>query len=219
MSYTIEKAKRVVVINAKDDSRFSPFNQLLVFAAASADNNVYPREYDWHVVAVDHFSDWGGEIQLPCRLWECAHAADGGGIKPHGRETTGIAYIKAWKQAVKDRYPALDAKGNACWHPTYTLWGAIPETPEDLQRINDPDAFSPRYKHLREPLYRAFCNLFPNRIESNHAYGIAYRTSDLFDALFLYQNREHMPFNFYLGDRENSPFFSNPTGQQELAVA
>jgi hypothetical protein len=220
MSYAIEKGKRVVVIPTNGDKRFSLSSQLLVFTAASCDNNVFPKEYDWHILAVDTFSDWGGEIQLPAHLWEYAHCADGGGIKPHGRETTGIAYIQSWKKAVRDRFSAFNTRGETVWHPRYALWGAIPENVQDLQRINDPDAFSPRYKHLREPLYQAFRNLFPDRIERNNVWGIVYHTPNLLDALFLYQHREHLPFNFYLSDDENCRFLRNGESvQPELAVA
>ena len=102
MSYTIERGSRVLSLKTADP-RFSPgiYEETLIFLHATADNNVHPRTYDWNVLATGQFSGWGGEIQVPSKIWELGEAADGGSIQPYGKFVSGLSYVKSWKQAVK----------------------------------------------------------------------------------------------------------------------
>ena len=137
MSYSIEKGKRVLTFKT-DDARFNcnVFGEILLFVVACSDNNVYPRTYDWNVVATDHFSDWGKEIQLPARIWEAACGADGGSVKPYDRNISGIGYIKTWKQAVKERLPVFTPEGKTLWHPTVSIWAGTDDKQQEKSRFH-----------------------------------------------------------------------------------
>jgi len=219
MSYSIERGKRVLTFKT-DDQRFNcnVFGENLLFVVACSDNNVYPRTYDWNVVATDHFSEWAKEIQLPVRIWEAACGTDGGSIKPYDRNISGIGYIKTWKQAVKERFPVLTPEGKPLWHPTVSIWAGIDDKQQEAINRQGVELFSPRWKHLRQPLYDAFKRLFPGPLRVSNTTCRVYDAGRFLDAVFLFQNREDLPFKLYLVDREDCRFLRQGA-QPELLAA
>jgi hypothetical protein len=226
MSYRIEHYKRVVTFNAKDDERFPNYlGDVVLFITSGSDNNVSPKDYDWEVEAIGHFSEWGGEIQLPEHFWSAARCADGGMIKPWGRDVSGISYIKSWKQAVKERFPVRGADGFLLWHPRVSVWhwqsnSGYGETMLDAEVINQKGAavFSPKYEHLRAPLFAAFKRLFPDQLDGSHSSTTATTLAQFKDALYLRLNRSHLPVSLHLTDSAYCPFLTKGA-QKELLIA
>lgn len=221
MSYSIERGKRVLTFKT-DDPRFNcnVFGETLLFVAACSDNNVYPRTYDWNIIATGNFSSWADEIQLPVALWEAAHAADAGGIKPYDREVSGVGYIKSWKQRVKLRVPVLSPEGKLRWFPTVSIWAGVMENTCKPEEINSNGAalFSPKYSHLRQKLYGAFKRLFPNPLTGSNVTRPIYDLEAFLDGVFLYIHRRELPFNLYITDREDSRFMRSGEQREFLTV-
>src|ERR1051326_3460731 len=221
MSYTIERGKRVLTFKTEDE-RFSCniSGEILLFVVACSDNNVYPRTYDWNFVGHGLFSDWANEIQLPAKLWEAAYSADGGGIKPYDRDISGIGYIKTWKQAVKQRFPAIAPDGRLLWHPTVSLWAGVCDDTHKPNEINSKGAalFSPKYSHLRQKLYDSFKRLFPKPLDRSNTIRAVYSLESFHDAVFLYIHRRELPFNLYLTDREDCHFLRSGEQQEFLTI-
>ena len=57
MSYTITRKKRVVLIDATPDPRFSP-SHITLFLEQSSANNVRPRSYEWTALATYRRMAW-----------------------------------------------------------------------------------------------------------------------------------------------------------------
>jgi len=206
MSYTIERGKRVLELTT-DDKRFQPFlGTTLVYVMAASSNNVSPRHYDWEACAIAHHSEWGKEIQVPQKIWQMGYWADGGSIKPWDRQVTGLNYVKAWKQAVKERRP-IDG-----WTPRVSIW----VNPDHAKAINDTgkEAFAHESvaKDTQAELYDAFKRLFPepfvisDKRWAANLWACVTNHEQLLDAVFLYDRKEYLPFGLHLVDREGCSF-------------
>lgn len=215
MSYTIERGKRVLEL-VTDDQRFNPCHgNTLVFAMAASCNNVSPRHYDWNVFATGHHRDWEGNILVPDEVWDLGRAADGGCIKPYGKDVSGLGYVKAWKAAVSKRISIVG------WTPRVSIWvggGFGDESKVQAQAINEQGAvlFGGDTKYLKDtysvPLYEAFKRLFTRPLRGTGSEQEYVNTHEqLLDAVFLYQHRKQLPFSFYLTDSENAAFFQRQT--------
>lgn len=206
MSYSIEHGKRVLILKT-DDRRFDQYGGrgTAFYVHATADNNVTPRRYDWSAVAHDDHREWAGEVQMPALIWEMGAAADGGSIKPWGKDVSGIGYLQGWKKAAKAAQP-IDG-----WRPTVSIWLAYGgQEGQDLaDRLNraGPEAFS-SYDHLRQPVYDALKRLFPRPFEGGNTRKRVETEAELLDALFLFKRRHDLPFSLYLVDDEKSAFFA-----------
>ena len=207
MSYYIEKHKRVVTFPFQPQPGMGYHaSEVMIFLTAGSCNNVSPRTYDWDVCAIREFSEWSGEIQLPSAIWQSAHDADGGGIKPGGRDCSGTAYIRQWKQAVTERYPCV-RDGTLLWHPRVSAWhwkdssGDLKHEPAEINE-QGADLFSPKYKHLRAPLHAAFKRLFEKPLSGSNTSTHLYSLEAMNDAVFLWMNREHLPTSFHLCDSD-----------------
>lgn len=201
MSYTIERHKRVLELKT-DDKRFAPYlGNTILFVSSSSCNNVSPRHYNWSVMALDHCRDWDGNILVPDTIWRCGAAADGGGIKPWGKETSGLAYVKSWKLAVKNRTP-IDG-----WKPHVTIWcGTYGQEAQELaKKVNDSDVWT---GHNGPELHGAFKRLFPGNVSASSNSAYVQNHAQLLDAVYLYVNRKSLPFDFFLSDSEHSAFFN-----------
>lgn len=198
MSYDIEHGKRVLVIPENADERFNCWDHW-VFAACTACNNVTPRTFTWHVVAVGAGSHWNGEAMLPGRIWEMGASADGGSIKPWDKDVTGLSYLKSWKNAVKEAKPILDGE-NPLWKPKVTLYTNYREL-----KVNEIATTPEMFKgYNKAKIHEAFMRLFPKPI--SHTWEEAYvaTKADLLDAIYLWQNRENLPYSLYLESDEKS---------------
>jgi len=108
MSYDIETEKRCATLEIpKDDPRFptSRDKELTLFCRKVCCNNLYPREPKWNVMTVGLVSTWDGRPMMPLDLWLAAADADGGNIKPGGRNVSGTAYMRQWLAAYTRRKP------------------------------------------------------------------------------------------------------------------
>ncbi len=210
MSYTIERGKRVLSLKT-DDKRFSPtMGDALFFVASSSCNNVSPRHYDWSVLATGHHRDWQGNVLVPSAIWRAGEAADGGEIKPWGKETSGLSYVKAWKDAVKHATP-VDG-----WTPRVSVWF----NDHDPATVHaSAELFGGKYarfdKSYGEAMYAAFKRLFPTATRSGNQSEYADTPEKLLDALYLFMHRAELPFSIYLTDTEHSAFFA----KKEAALA
>jgi hypothetical protein len=226
VSYTIEIAKRIVRVRLPDPRIGYTGSAVYLFLSASACNNVTPRRYEWsaiaHEVRADGLGEWNGEFQLPARIWSRAHAADGGEIKPGGRDVSGVAYVKQWKNESKRIIDYIDGAGRVSWWPNLTIgiYGGTwkgGQTSADVVNSGGAAALCERadaYFVERAELYHAALKrLFPNPLRGGQQ-GITADTIDrMADALFLYVNRESLPFHVWLGDSERSIFLnSEPNG-------
>jgi hypothetical protein len=208
MSYTIERGKRVLALKT-EDKRFDPCHgELILFVHASACNNVSPRTYDWNAIAHDHASEWGGNVIVPSTIWQCGADADGGSIKPWGKDVSGLAYVKAWKQAVKERR-SIDG-----WMPKASIWVgdnyfANDEADARADDVNAKGAalFGGKYPALYgQPLFEAFKRLFPGTLKPGLETAYVHTREELLDAVYLFIHRKKLPVSFYLGDHEDSAF-------------
>ncbi len=200
MSYEIEKAKGVFTVRIPEEQkeRFLSYGHesLEVFAIQSASNNVVPRRFYWNAVATDSVSIWGGRPMLPSTIWALAKDADGGGVKPQGRNCSGTAYIKQWQEAVKNRR-AWDGslREISVWEaggkklPLSDLFSLAPDAPQWCD-----------FASRRPCVHAAFHALFRNHIgpRTNLRQFISPNTSLFFDAVFLFHVRRDLPFSVNL---------------------
>lgn len=200
MSYDIERGKRVLTIPKDSDKRFNCWDHN-VYLWCSACSNVHPQRFAWSVVAVGSSSEWGGEIMLPLKMWEMAHYADGGGIKPNNRDVSGVAYIKAWKEAAKQAKSVFDADGQPLWRPQVNLFLGLNNYPEiDAMADQGIEAFKPAYN--RAEIFETFKRLFPEKLRGSWESSYVVTRENLLDAVFLWQHREYLPFACSLENSE-----------------
>ncbi len=223
MGYSIERGKRVVSIPT-DDKRFSSYlGDFCLYLTAAASNNVHPRTYAWEAIASANHSVWAGEVQLPSRIWSMASAADGGSIKPWGKDTSGVSYVKAWKRAAAERRPAIGADGGLLWAPAVYTYISRDAALAKVSR-EGPAAFcigeeGDHWNRVRAELFAAAGRV--GLLENVDLPGIDYsrRPTDvatLLDAVHLWVNREYLPFGLYLSDREDSTFLADPSATPAL---
>ena len=204
MSYTITRKKRVVLIDATPDPRFSP-PHITLFLEQSSANNVRPRSYEWTALAFStdyrrEVETWAGQVQLPLRLWELARAADAGATKPYDRTVSGTDYITSWKKAAAA--PLRVCLTDLQWHPQLTLWG-------------DPAA---TLAHSAEALatYRRMAwkkAYYPGQHEF-----IPANCGDFFDMLYVWTARQPGTGNLYLQDAEGDAFLGADPRKLDLAA-
>lgn len=202
MSYQIERGKRVLIIPVGADERYKIWDTHLYLQSAS-DNNISPRIYEWNLIATDIGSTWGSEIMLPMRCWEMAHYADGGGIKPWDKDTTGINYIKAWKTAAAKAKPIFD--GDALlWFPKIGIWiGNDNRGLCDKLRVEGVNLFK---GYEKEKAFEAYQRLFPDGLDGAWISQRVRTKAEILDAVYLWRNREKLPFPFSIESDENDPF-------------
>jgi hypothetical protein len=207
MSYSIEHGKRVLTITDPEHKRFGRYvdsGELLLFLMSSASNNVSPRRYDWRVFASDDFSDWGGEIQMPTRVWELGAAADGGGIQPYNKCVSGLSYLKAWKLAAAKRAPMIGPDDSVLWAPDVAM--NVGYAYDDASRKHwderaaefNAKGAAEFGKHDAEQLHAAFKRLFPDPIERGYNPTFLRTAAAVRDAVYLWINRSAIPFGFEL---------------------
>lgn len=221
MSHRIEHYKRVITFPPpKGDDRFPSYmGEIALFISSGSDNNVSPRDYDWEIEEITGISVWGGEIQLPMSCWSGGHAADGGMIKPWGKDVSGLNYVRAWKKAAAERFSCVSPDGKLLWFPRISIWhfrSGIDGTTREAKEVNDlgVEAFSPRYKHLRQPLYDAFKQLFPNTLQRSNTQSSVSNLAEFHDAVYLRWHREHLPVSFHLTHRADCAFLQNGPNRQ-----
>ncbi len=202
MSYTLEKAKRVIFIHADDHPAYpGSFQKITVFLDLTACSNVSPKTFTWQVRAVDNdFGSlphvWGGEVQLPLLLWQCACDADGGGIKTPGeRDITGLEYIRQWKKAAGEAV-TLDLAQPPQWLPDVDIW-LTPVCPP-LSRCDPPPEIVQLWQDMQSRLERGG---YPEQRELPIA-----SHDDLLAALRLWQWRGELGIAVGLHCREGNAF-------------
>lgn len=221
MSYGIVKGRRVVVIPDPDNRLGAHYQaERLLFVWQAASNNVSPRTFDWNPIAFDYFSDWGGEVQLPSKLWQMGSEVDGGMLQPHNRAGKGVAWIATWKRAVRDRRPAVDAAGELLWRPRICPYFGTKEKAAALNQFG-VGAFDTKghesWAERDEKLYAAFLRLWPEPVTGEY-FDDKRRVetpADLVDACLLYQWSERLPFGLTFADDADSAFFRE---QQPMLV-
>lgn len=230
MSYYIEQFKRVVTFpfTAPPGQNTWRNGECALFLTAGGSNNVHPRHNDWDVCALSFNPHaWAGEIQLPKVIWEMGYSADGGMIKPKGRDQSGLAYVKAWKQAVTNRVSMVRGD-ELLWHPRISIWhwqDASPVRDDNhaysAEEINQQGEaiFSPKYSHLRPELHGAFRRLFPEPLRGSHSETSATTLAALCDAVFLWDHREHLPLAFGLCHPQGCAFLEQPQPQPTALLA
>lgn len=208
MSYNIEAEKAVFALTPPaEDKRFPSYDgQLALYATSSCCNNVYPQIPHWDAIALDSFRVWNYTAMLPMVIWEMAHHADGGSIKPGNRNVTGTAYIKQWKDAV-GAPRGLDGFPLRC----LSLWEEQPErvrgrAPMTLAQVAEMPADSPLWgqypKLYGAKLHAALHSLLEGipmtGMRTNLRLSFAVGSPRFWDALFLFRNREGLPFSVNL---------------------
>lgn len=214
MSYEIEKGKRVLVLNLEKtdyagDYFKNSYGEWAVYLWAHDSNNVSPRRFEWRVVAVDQLTKWAGEIQLPTRIWEMGHAADGGTIQPYQRVCSGLNYVKAWKTAAKNRYPIFGEDGGMKWLPTIQLYTGGGSRAEEIN-TRGAAVFAEKRGYDADQLYAATKRLFPDPLRREYQSTVASDANRLADALYLYHNREELPFSISIESEPETYFLKNP---------
>ena len=216
MSHTIENGKRVIAVKTTGDDRWPAYiDEVNLYAMSGACNNVSPRNFQWEVVAIDSSpSVWNGEVMVPQKIWSLGYAADGGSIKPYGKDVSGIGYVRAWKKATKERVPAL-YEDALLWKPQIVLWLG----PKSAQNIatNGAAAFYPKdeepnekyWQEQAEKYHAAFTRLFKDFRPAQTDYGqrtstVAYTREALLDAVYLYSHADRLPFSIHLIETDDS---------------
>lgn len=222
MSYEIEHGKRVLSLKTQDKRLRGVYDETLVYVVAWASNNVHPRHFDWHVIAIDSFSQWNGEFMLPTKIWELGEAADGGSIKPWDKNVTGIGYVRSWKRAVAERTP-IDG-----WTPHVTAYvhGYGEVAKQSLQKIRDGGVGcfgdGNTCDDWRWEAFDAYRRLFPSGLKHDSTTVDVSTEAQLLDAMYLYKSKSLLPFAFYIEDREHSAFMkreAKPKFAQEYVEA
>ncbi len=208
MSYEIEHGKRVLRIPKREsDERFHNWDTLL-FMSCMASNNVHPRTFTWHPVAYDTvYSDepnaintWNKEVMVPLKIWEMGCHADGGSIKPWDRSQSGMAYLKAWKDLAAKPVSVFDGE-NLLFRPSVTIYSN-----NDTIKANLNAGAEHFRGYQKEKIHEAFKRLFPRDITSGWENASVGTADELYDTVFLWMNREHIPATFFIECPEQTAF-------------
>lgn len=196
MSYTIVRKRRVIILDATGHEAFRVFPHIAIFMQQSSCNNVSPRTYEWTAIGRTCDSDkapnsWGGEIELPQRIWDAACAADMGSVKPYDRDISGVEYIRSWKKAAQT--PLRVDLANLRWFPELSIYAfdkcdATRFHDDGLEAIN------------RLPFKRGWCEGQRTCTATNR--------EQLLEVLAVWTNMRN-PGDCYLQDAEDDPFLNS----------
>lgn len=156
MSHEIVKHKFLATYTDLTPRRnWRTLESTLLYIVFWSSNNVSPRTYDGQVLATDYShsdpnaSRWNGNIMLPKTLWECAHSADGGMIKTYpGKDITGTAWIKSWKETAERPIPLAREDGTLLVIPRCSIY-----LPKDTYNLEKRPEFP---SHLADELNAAW---------------------------------------------------------------
>ncbi len=192
MSYEIETDRRVYHLDLTKSDDLA-FPHAAVYLCRQASNNVHPPDWNWSVQAIEWDTHppphcWAGNIMLPLRIYENAHYAAGGGIKPGSRDVSGIEYLQLWEKEA--RKPV--AKKLSDWKPRVSIWG--PKSFVEMVSALEASAAYEKDKLIAAltwlPLKRGY-------YDTNHECECV-DERQLVAALTLWRARERLPFKFYL---------------------
>ena len=207
MSYEIERGKRVLEIPNGLDPRFKGYDGGTHLYLMSHDsNNVSPRRFDWRLIAVQSRSVWNGEIMLPHRIWEMGYDADGGSIKPWNKEVTGLNYVKAWKTTAAKPLVMFEGDKLLWDQARVSIWTGMNVNDGFLDRLKVEGIAMFKECHNRKEIYEAYKRLFPEDLDRTWEGCILDTPAQMFDALYLWRNRENLPFSYGIKADENDPF-------------
>ena len=72
------------------------------------------------------------------------------------------------------------------------------------------EAFGKKYKHMRADLYAAWKRIHPKPLSSGQTSIYPDGTDRLLDAIYLWMNRDNIPFSMYLTADEKCDFLCRP---------
>ena len=100
MSYEIVKGR--YAISHKYTTDHNEEKTALIYLSFESSNNISPRTFDGHVVAV---SDDSWRNSLPSKLYKYAECCDNGSVKLYNGNTTSEAWISHWKKEQETPIP------------------------------------------------------------------------------------------------------------------